>query len=760
MLRSSLTDPRRPVAPRLGRSLRSRERTDSGNVAGSGFQHLMRVRNLVLTVSRIGLSGVLVLSFLSTAVQADLPSPRFDRLRPLGAAAGTEVEAEVQGNDIEGVDRLLFDHPGLSAVPVEGKERTFRIVVAADVPEGTYDGYLVGRFGVSNPRLFAITHGLTDIPDIGQNRELATAQPLEINSAVNGVADGNADDFYRFSLAAGQRVTIDCQAQRLDSELDGTLSLVSADGALLASNGDYFGKDPFIDFVAPADGDYIVGLHDLSYRGGAAYRLVISDRPQVENIYPAALQADCSSRLTALGRNFGSIGRQGSDWTIDEQPLEALEFDFAAPSVPLDLGTYTFIDHPTHHSVLPTAATCTLTGLQVTPEPLLGLWNAQPMLVTPYPVVLEAEPNDSAESPQAVALPLVAAGRFDKPRDADWFQIEPDEDASYQFDVYCERIAGRADPYVVVMDDQGNRMAEPDDYGHRVSAFDGHLRDPSQSINLNKGRKYRVLVQDRYRRGGARYQYVLRIERGPADFHAAAMHRSNPDPAGTNLYKGTATYVDVILHQRCGYNGPVTIEAEGLPQGVHFQPTVITNNSRGTFVLWADDDAPDWTGFLKLFATGVRDGETFRREVRPYSRVWNNSGTSRPQRQLALAVRERGPYDLQIDPPMITVQAGSPAALTLKLRRLWGGFTGPVTIQAHEFPGQFQLGNFDIAAGQTDVPLTIQVQQGAAPGDYTLCVKGQAQVPFNKDAAAADTPNTLVATISRPVTIRVERPAQ
>jgi hypothetical protein len=382
------------------------------------------------------------------------------------------------------------------------------------------------------------------------------------------------------------------------------------------------------------------------------------------------------------------------------------------------------------------------------------------MLVTRNPVVLETEPNDSSDAPQAVALPLVAAGRFDKPRDADWFQIEPDEDASYQFDVYCERIAGRADPYVVVMDDQGNRIAEPDDYGHRAFAFDGHLRDPSQSINLNKGRKYRVLVQDRYRRGGARYQYVLRIERGPGDFHAAAMHRSNPNPAGTNLFKGTTTYVDVVIHQRCGYNGPVTIEAEGLPAGVHFQPTVITNNTRGTFVLWTDDDAPDWTGFVRLIATGDRDCEIFRREVRPYSRVWNNSGTSRPQRQLALSVREQGPYDLQIDPPMITGQAGSPAALTLKLRRLWADFKGAVTIQPHEFPGQFQLGNFDIAAEQTEAALSINVQQGTAPGDYTLCLMGQAQVPFNKDPAAADKPNTLVATISRPVTIRVEKPPQ
>ena len=43
---------------------------------------------------------------------------------------------------------MLFDHPGLKAVFV--KERQFRLAIAADVPPGTYDVRLVGRFGVSN----------------------------------------------------------------------------------------------------------------------------------------------------------------------------------------------------------------------------------------------------------------------------------------------------------------------------------------------------------------------------------------------------------------------------------------------------------------------------------------------------------------------------------------------------------------------------------------------------------------------------------
>ena len=51
--------------------------------------------------------------------------------------------------------------------------------------------------------------------------------------------------------------------------------------------------------------------------------------------------------------------------------------------------------------------------------------------------------------------------------------------------------------------------------------------------------------------------------------------------------------------------------------------------------LWADADAPEWAGPIKLSATGKRGDEVLRREVRPYSRVWQNTdmNSSRPSRR-------------------------------------------------------------------------------------------------------------------------------
>ena len=93
-----------------------------------------------------------LVALLVTAATArgELPSIRFDRLTPLGGAAGTTVELEVAGAELDGVETILFDHPGLKATFV--KDKHFKLAVGDDVPAGTYDARLVGRFGVSNPR--------------------------------------------------------------------------------------------------------------------------------------------------------------------------------------------------------------------------------------------------------------------------------------------------------------------------------------------------------------------------------------------------------------------------------------------------------------------------------------------------------------------------------------------------------------------------------------------------------------------------------
>ena len=146
-------------------------------------------------------ASLLALVLLVSSVRADLPSPRLDRVTPLGATAGSSVEVEVLGGDIEDANTLLFDHKGITAKHV--KDRKFAVTVAADVPAGTYDARLVGKYGVTNPRLFAVSRGLTEVAEKGANDERATAQLVPVNCVINGNSKGGKEAVFRFTREEG-----------------------------------------------------------------------------------------------------------------------------------------------------------------------------------------------------------------------------------------------------------------------------------------------------------------------------------------------------------------------------------------------------------------------------------------------------------------------------------------------------------------------------------------------------------------------------
>ena len=94
------------------------------------------------------------------------------------------------------------------------------------------------------------------------NDEMATASPIAYGETVKAViAPGGELDYYEFTGSGGDTIQVDVGAQTHGSTLDGFLTLLDANGTLIALHDDEFsglGKDPKLQTVLPADGNYFL----------------------------------------------------------------------------------------------------------------------------------------------------------------------------------------------------------------------------------------------------------------------------------------------------------------------------------------------------------------------------------------------------------------------------------------------------------------------------------------------------------------------
>ena len=147
---------------------------------------------------------------------------------------------------------------------------------------------------------------LEEVLKVDGNNTLDKPQEIAVGSTVSGRTVADADDYYKFKATAGQRLTINILAYRIDSPMEGTIVLYDATGAELASSVDVKGFDPVIDYTVPAEGEYIVAVHDFTYRGGPeySYRMSVSAKPYLEYAFPPSGVAGSTSKFMLYGYNL------------------------------------------------------------------------------------------------------------------------------------------------------------------------------------------------------------------------------------------------------------------------------------------------------------------------------------------------------------------------------------------------------------------------------------------------------------------------
>src|SRR5438477_8694828 len=135
---------------------------------------------------------------IASSSRADLPGARLTSVFPPGARVGTTVEVTVAGDDLDDVSELRFSHPGVfsrPAVDAAGRSQPNKFVVAVgpSVPPGSYDARAVGRFGVSNPHVFAVGE-LPETVEGTTNTSPGGATEIAVDSTVSGNCTASAVD--------------------------------------------------------------------------------------------------------------------------------------------------------------------------------------------------------------------------------------------------------------------------------------------------------------------------------------------------------------------------------------------------------------------------------------------------------------------------------------------------------------------------------------------------------------------------------------
>ena len=282
------------------------------------------------------------------------------------------------------------------------------------------------------------------------------------------------------------------------------------------------------------------------------------------------------------------------------------------------------------------------------------------------PITLEARAGRRRRRGQALTLPAAVCGRFDRPGDVDVYTFKGRAGEVVAVDLVCERMQRPGDPVVIVSDGRGRELAVLDDQGSNRNALTQLNRDPAGVVTLPEEGAYRVTVLERFRKGGTRYSYVLRLGPPRPDFAPVICHENN-DPSCPLVRQGGSAFLEVTANRREGFEGQVTVEAHGLPRGVSCPPVAIGPRAeQAALVFTAAPDAPDWSGFITLTARAEIGGRRVEREVACVQRRWGESVNGQPNldnasrvcRQVGLAVRPRAPYGMSLTCRISRCQGG------------------------------------------------------------------------------------------------------
>ncbi len=622
-------------------------------------------------------------------------APNFTAIAPAGGQRGTSVEVTLRGDRLADAQDVFFYTPGITLEKIsDAQDKAVKgvFLIAADCRLGEHALRVRTASGISALRLFYVGP-FPSVEEKEPNNEASKAQPIALNSTVQGTIGSEDVDVFSVEVKKDQRLSVEIEGARLGRTLfDPTVTVLSADGRVLAASDDtpLLGHDGFVSLLAPAKGKYLIQVRDMTYAGtGHFYRLHLGTFPRPAAVFPLGGQPGETLEAKFLGDPTGDFTQP---ITLPSEKSRSARFGLVA-------------DHQ---------------GLAPSPN-----W----LRISPLANAPSITPGNTLGKATALntTAPLAFNGVLTTKGNAAFFRFTAKKDQNLDFQVYARRLGSPLDSVLTVYDAKGKSLGNNDDAAGNP--------DSAVRVKIPEDGDYTVKVADQLARGGPRFTYRVEIAEV-----APTLTLSIPDTARYDNETRKSIVVPrgnrfaVLLNiNRDTFNGDLAVTFDGLPAGITaLADTVPGSLSAVPVVFDATADAPIAGTLLTPTAQAVDASATkgkdvvsrFRHTV-DWVRIQNDIGYSRSEvSQIAAAVVEAVPFTVRIvEPKVPLVQSGEAAWKIIADRQ--EGFDEPITVKMLWNP-----------PGVTSPP-DLVIPKGASSVDYKLNASNKAEVRKWKTAVVA-----------------------
>ncbi|TXT38039.1 MAG: serine protease [Planctomycetota bacterium] len=653
------------------------------------LNYSLRCRSLFIAALIFGVS--LSLASPSIAQSVGLPAPRLLTTTPMGAKAGTQVEVTISGEHIDDADELTFSDQRIKATRKlngEGKPEPNKYVVsiAADCPVGIHEARVMTRLGISSSRAFSVGT-LDEVSQTKPNTTLATAIELKINSICNAAMTQRAVDHYVFEARKGQRVIVDCATRGIDSKLDATVIVADAAGRDLVVER----RGGALDFTAPADGKYVIKVHELTFKGGQAYyyRLGVWELP----VGAPIVRLPSTKPVNSFSWPPQGLKEQAE--LVESEPNND-RTKAQKISLPCDIAGSFF------------------------PAADVDVFEFEAKKGDVWWVEVASERFGLPTDPSILVQHVARTGDTEKTTDVAEFSDIPSP-----VKVSSNGYAYDGPPYNAGSADILGKLEIKEDGLHRLQISDlfGGTRNEAKNI-------YRLVIR-KAAPDFALVTWAMHMELRNGDRNALSKPLA--------LRGGATMALEVIAIRRDGFDGDIDLAMEGLPEGVTASGLKIpAGQSRGLILVTANQNAPRAIGSGTFFGRATINGEVVTRPCRlasfawPIPDSWGEIPRPRLMADVPVSVSGLEFAPLTISPPkeMQTVIAGEKLTIPL-LHTRRSEFSG-ATLQLRTMGAVFDR------TPQFDVSLTADQSQAVLdtaalktpPGDYLIAFYGSAVAKY------------------------------